>query len=107
MARWSRLLFIVGCATATPAYGQQVWTGTLSDSMCGASHQAVASPGGLTDRQCILHCIQALARYVLVDGNGQAIAIANQDAAGLPLYAGRPVRVTGELSQGEIGRASC
>jgi len=24
---------------------QQTWTGEISDSMCGASHQAIAKPG--------------------------------------------------------------
>src|SRR5207244_11758232 len=51
---------------------------------------------GLTDRECLLACINALAKYVLVDAEGQVLAIANQDAMGLPLYAGRPVRITGE-----------
>src|SRR6185436_17944359 len=35
-------------------------------------------------------------KYVLVDENNQVIPIANQDAMGLPLYAGRPVKLTGE-----------
>src|SRR6185369_6642561 len=41
-------------------------------------------------------CINALAKYVLVGSEGQVLPIANQDAMGLPLYAGRPVRITGE-----------
>jgi hypothetical protein len=39
---------------------------------------------------------------VLVDANNQVIPIANQDVAGVPLYAGRQVRVLGELSYGAI-----
>jgi hypothetical protein len=81
---------------ATPALAQQTFTGRLSDSMCGASHQAHASTGGMTERQCIFACIKAQAMYVLVDQNNQVIPIANQDAMGLPLYAGRPVKLTGE-----------
>jgi hypothetical protein len=77
-----------------PAAAQQTFTGTLSDSMCAGSHQAKA--GALTDRQCLLACINALAKYVLVDQNNQVVPIANQDAMGLPLYAGRPVTLTGE-----------
>jgi hypothetical protein len=50
----------------------------------------------VTERQCILACIKALSKWVLVDQNGQVTPIANQDAMGLPLYAGRPVRLTGE-----------
>ena len=54
------------------------------------------SAGGLTDRECLFACIKALAKYVLVDENDQVLPIANQDAMGLPLYAGRPVKLTGE-----------
>jgi hypothetical protein len=56
----------------------------------------------MTDRECIFACINALAKYVLVDLNNKVIPIANQDVMGLPLYAGRPVRLTGELKDGAI-----
>ncbi len=94
---------VIATAIAVPVAAQQAFTGRLSDSMCGASHQAKAAGGttasgadGLTDRQCLLACINALAKYVLVDPGHQVIPIANQDAMGLPLYAGRPVKLTGE-----------
>src|SRR5215510_7172030 len=80
----------------TPTPAQQTFVGRLSDSACGASHQARAADMALTERQCLLACVKALAKYVLVDQNGTAIPIANQDAMGLPLYAGRPVKLTGE-----------
>src|SRR5438309_3028049 len=83
-----------------PARAEQTFTGKISDSMCGASHRASPSTslgaGELTDRQCLLACIGALAKYVLVDRNDRVLPIANQDAMGLPLYAGRPVKLTGE-----------
>jgi len=78
----------------TPVAAQQTFTGRLSDSRCGVSHQAKAAAP--TDRQCLLACINALAKYVLVDSNNQVLPIANQDVKGLPLYAGRPVKLTGE-----------
>ena len=91
---------VVAAAIVVPVAAQQTFTGRLSDSVCGASHQlkAAASPGGegLTDRQCLIACINALATYVLVDRSNQVLPIANQDAMGLPLYAGRPVKITGE-----------
>src|ERR1051326_5747602 len=71
---------------------QQVWSGTLSDSMCGASHQMKAAAGNMSNRDCLFECIKALAKYVLVDDKQQVIPIATQDLGGLPLYAGRPVR---------------
>src|SRR5262245_23134018 len=55
-------------ATAAPCQdqpGQQVWSGRLSDSMCGASHQMKA--GNMSDRECLFECLKALAKYVLVD----------------------------------------
>jgi len=91
------LVALVICAAAMPAAAQQqTFSGRLSDSACGATHNAKAAEGALTDRQCLLACITALAKYVLIDQNGNVIPIANQDAMGLPLYAGRPVKLTGE-----------
>jgi len=93
---------VISCVGVVPAAAQQTFTGRISDSTCGASHfvkgavGAVREPPLLTDRQCLLACIKALAKYVLVDQNNQVIPIANQDAMGLPLYAGRPVKITGE-----------
>jgi hypothetical protein len=75
---------------------QQTFTGRLSDSACAASHQHKAAAGRLTDRECLLACIKTLAKYVLVDQDNHVLQIENQDAMGLPLYAGRPVRITGE-----------
>jgi len=97
--RMPRILFcavLISCASAMPAAAQQTFTGRLSDSICGASHQARTSAGAFTDRECLIACVKALAKYVLVDQNNEVIAIANQDAMGLPFYAGRPVKLTGE-----------
>ena len=81
---------------------QQFWSGRLSDSMCGASHHTRAAAGKMSERECIFECLKALAKYVLVDDKDQVIPIANQDVGGFPLYAGRPVRITGELKDGAI-----
>src|SRR5262245_61712431 len=89
---WAALL---AWAAVMPVAAQQTFTGRLSDSTCAASHSAKA--GELTDRQCLLACIKALEKYVLVDQNNRVVPIANEDAMGLPLYAGRPVKITGEM----------
>jgi len=86
---------LLASLTVIPATAQQTFTGRISDSTCGASH--AAKSGELTDRQCLLACINALTRFVLVDQNNKVLPIANQDAMGLPLYAGRPVKLTGEM----------
>jgi hypothetical protein len=88
---------------AQPA--EQVWSGRLSDSMCAASHQVRMTDGKMSERECVFECIKALAKYVLVTGKDdtqQVIPIATQDLGGLPLYAGRLVRITGELRDGAI-----
>src|SRR5947207_6530147 len=89
----SPLLFFVLCLFLPfSAATQQTFTGKLSDSRCGASHHS----SELSDRECLFACISRLAKYVLVDRDNHVLPIANQDARGLPLYAGRPVRITGE-----------
>jgi len=90
------LIAMLVLSAVMPGAAQQTFTGRLSDSMCNASVHPKAGAGGLTDRQCLLACIKALAKYVLVDQNSRVLPIANQDATGLPLYAGRPVKITGE-----------
>ena len=90
------MLVLLVSVTTLPAAAQQTFSGRLSDSTCGASHQTKAGAASLTDRECLFACIKALAKYVLVDENNQVWPIANQDAMGLPLYSGRPVKLTGE-----------
>jgi len=83
-------------ASSPAQQAPQIWTGRISDSTCGASHDGKA--GASTERECMFECLKSLARYVLVDRNNRVIPIANQDLAGLPLYAGRMVRLTAELA---------
>lgn len=85
---------LLGLATSA-VEAQQTFIGTLSDAKCGASHPVRAA--NETNRQCALACITALHKYVLVDRENKVFPIANQDVMGLPLYAGRPVRITGDL----------
>jgi len=96
------LLMWVTAAPSQDRQTQQVWSGRVSDSMCGASHQMKAQAGKTSERECLFECIKALAKYVLIDDKQQVIAIANQDLGGLPLYAGRPVRITGTIKDGAI-----
>ncbi|RPI51169.1 MAG: hypothetical protein EHM55_19620 [Acidobacteria bacterium] len=102
MTKILRAVAVAACLGAS-ASGQappaaQTWSGVISDSKCGASHQAIAAPGGMTERECAFHCLKGLARYVVVDEQQNVIPIANQDFAGIPLRLARPVRVTGILT---------
>jgi hypothetical protein len=93
---------VVFLAFSAPSTPEQTWTGTISDSMCGASHAKRAEAGHWTERECVIECIKGLAEYVLVDQNQNVIRIANQDFVGLPFRAGRAVKITGELKNGGI-----
>jgi hypothetical protein len=85
---------------STPlAQPPQTWSGVLSEDKCGASHEAIASPLKMTDRECAFHCLKGHAKLVVVDDRQNVIPIANQDFAGIPLRLARPVRVTGVLTE--------
>lgn len=68
----------------------QSWTGTISDSMCGASH------GSTPAKQCTTGCVKKGAKYVIVVGD-KVYSIANQDNPNLAKFAGDNVKVTGKM----------
>jgi hypothetical protein len=81
---------------SAPAFAE-TWTGAISDSMCGAKHQAGEHTGKkMTDRDCTEACIKGGAKYVFVSGD-KVYTIANQDFAGLKTHAGHTVKLTGEM----------
>ena len=82
---------------------QQTWTGTISDSHCGASHKASTEHGGkkMSDAECTKACVKGGAKYVFVH-EGKVIPIANQDFSGLEKHAGTAVHLTGEMTAGNI-----
>jgi hypothetical protein len=78
----------------------QTWTGKISDSMCGAKHDASAEHGGkkMSDRDCTLACVKDhSAKYVFVTG-GKVYNVGNQDLADLQEHAGHTVKLTGEMN---------
>jgi hypothetical protein len=82
------------------AAADRTWTGTISDSMCGAKHNTSAEHGGtkMSDRDCTLACVKEHnAKYVFVSG-GKVYKVGNQDFAALQEHAGHTVTLTGEIS---------
>jgi hypothetical protein len=88
--------------------GTKTWTGTISDSMCGATHTMVkeheqkgevskTASKAEKDRQCTLECVKAGGKYVLAS-QGKVFEISNQDFAGLQEHAGHTVKLTGDLN---------
>ena len=61
------LMALLVCVAAMPAGAQQTFSGRLSDSICGASHQSKSSSAALSDRSCIFSCLNAPATSLLVD----------------------------------------
>jgi len=66
------------------------WTGTVSDSHCGAKH-AVASDAAAA---CVAKCVEGGAKYVLVSG-GKVYQLDAQDK--FADFAGKSVKVTGTM----------
>jgi hypothetical protein len=100
------LLMLLLPFSATAA--TKTWTGTISDSMCGATHKMVKEheqKGEISktaskaekDRQCTLECVKAGGKYVLAS-QGKVFEISNQDFAGLQEHAGHTVKLTGDLN---------
>jgi hypothetical protein len=73
-------------------------TGKMSDSMCGASHKAMAAQhgGNVTDAQCTEACVNGGGKYVFVSGE-KIYTIANQHENDLAVHAGTTVKLTGDI----------
>ena len=100
MKRTLLLATLVGSAlTSGSAFAAAgTWTGTISDSACGASHAKMTDNGKkATDKQCTEMCVLHGAKYVFVE-NGKVLMIKNQDFAGLKQYAGDRVMLSGDRS---------
>jgi len=67
------------------------WTGTVSDSMCGAKHAHASAEAAA----CVAKCVSGGSKYVLVS-HGKVYQVDNQDA--FKDYAGKRVTVTGSVS---------
>jgi hypothetical protein len=85
-------------ATATFA-AEQTLTGSISDAICVGVHKLMAEQvtPPLSDAECTKTCIEARALYVFVSDSKRALAIANQDFAGLKDHAGQKVKLTGDV----------
>ena len=100
--KWVVAALVIYLGSAPSAQEPRTWSGVLSETTCGASHQAMAGPMGMSERECAFHCLKGLSKYVIVDEQKNVIPIANQDFAGMPLRLARPVRVTGVLTDNGI-----
>ena len=100
------LVSIVCCGFwAESARGEEkTLVGKISDSLCGASHAAMAAKQGskISDRDCVIACLnystENSPKLVFVAEGGSVYQIANQKFAGLIRRAGDRMTVTGDVS---------
>lgn len=87
------VLLLISTLAITPAFAKsKSYTGTVSDSMCGAKHAMPGDPAG-----CTRACVSKGSNYALVVGDKvYTLQTANKDAlATLDKQAGEKVTVTG------------
>ena len=77
----------------------QTFTGTVSDTMCGAKHM-ISGPA----IDCIRACVKAGSDYALVVGN--KVYTLKGDQAAFDKFGGQQVTVTGKLSGNVVQVAS-
>jgi hypothetical protein len=93
------------CCAGTAFAAEQTWTGTISDSKCGATHKAMIEHNKiLTDQSCTEACVKGGAKYVLASGD-KVYMLQNQKNPALAMYAGQAVTITGTL-KGDTIRAA-
>jgi len=71
----------------------QTFTGTVSDTMCGARHTMMP---GLSDDQCVRACVKAGSDYALVVGS--KVYTLKGSKADIDKFAGEKATVTGKVS---------
>lgn len=69
---------------------QQTFTGTISDSMCGAQHMMEGSA-----KDCTLKCVDSGSKFILVDSKGKIYQLSDQKKP--RAFAGADVKVVGTL----------
>ena len=103
MRTTSRLLCCAGLLASLASFAsaaEMSMNGTISDSMCGASHAKMMAmhKDMKTDRACAMGCVKAGAKYVFVSADGKVYQIANQDSASVMKNAGESVSMTGDVN---------
>ena len=84
---------ILASATLIWAAASQTFTGTVTDSMCGADHKSMNMG---TDEKCVTECVKMGSKYALYDGRNIYTLSDQKSAAG---FAARKVTVTGTLNE--------
>ena len=87
-----RIAMIFAAALMAVA-ADKTFTGTITDTMCGASHNGMNMG---TDPQCVIECVKGGDKYALWDGNTVYVL---SDQKGAAPFAAKKVTVRGTLDQ--------
>lgn len=90
----SILLAIVLASALAAANQPQTFTGVITDSMCGKTHNMMAARQ--TDTKCIAMCVKGSSQYALYDGN-EVLKLSDQKTPAK--FAAQRVKVTGILNE--------
>jgi hypothetical protein len=94
------LIVSLGSMFAAAAFAE-TWSGTVSDSMCGAKHEAASA----SDAACVKKCVKGGASAVFIsDGKVYQIAADSQSKV-MPLL-GQKVTVMGKMDGDTVEIAS-
>jgi hypothetical protein len=89
-----RIAIAMACGALLFAAGPRQYTGTITDSMCGADHKSMDMG---PDARCVTECVKSMgAKYVLWDGK-TAYELSDQTSAGK--FAAKKVTVTGAADE--------
>ena len=79
----------------------QTLTGVVTDNMCGRKHTMMP---GKPDSECIRACVKAGSKYAVLVGD--KVYVLNGDAKQIDPFAGKKVKVVGDVSGTTITLAS-
>lgn len=91
-------------SAATISAETKTMQGTISDSLCEASHKEMAAKqkSTISDRDCVIACLnystENSPKLVFVEKGGKIYQIANQKFPGMIRRAGEAIALTGDVN---------
>jgi len=95
---------VFACLSGAPRADERTIAGTISDSLCGMSHNAMREKQGskISDRDCVVACLSYSTadapKLVVAAKDGKVYQIANQKFPGLTRRAGEALTITGDVN---------
>lgn len=88
-----RTIFCALLAAGLAAAADQTFTGVITDTMCGKSHEMM---GSKSDAECVAMCVKGSSQYALYDGK-TVYKLSDQKTPAK--FAAKKVKVTGTLNE--------